>query len=418
DRAKIKLKAGNGGNGCVSFRREKYVPRGGPDGGDGGRGGNIVFVADGQLRTLLDFSYQRHYRAESGADGAGRNMSGKNGEDMLIRVPVGTVVRHAETGKVLADLHKEDRQVVFLRGGNGGRGNARFATATRQAPAFAQDGERTLEHEVVLELKSIADIGLVGYPNAGKSTLLSRVTAARPKIAAYPFTTLQPNFGVVKVHENSFIIADIPGLIEGAHEGAGLGHDFLRHVERTRMLVHVVDLAGTDGRDPLADFEQINLELARFSPELAQRPQVVAANKMDVTEAREYYTLFEEEMDRRGMTVFPISAVTGEGVEALLNHVSRMAQQLPQIRAYEVEDEIEQFPDESGFQVREEDGVFHVEGPLIEKLGRLINLDNYDSQRYFQRQLRERGIIAALEKAGIQEGDTVKLLEIEFDYAP
>nr|WP_122013451.1 GTPase ObgE [Maliibacterium massiliense] len=419
DIAKITLKAGNGGNGSASFRREKYVPRGGPDGGDGGKGGDIVLLADAQLRTLLDFRYKRHYRAPAGGDGAGRNRTGANGADMLIKVPVGTVVRSADTGKVVADLYENGQRVVLLHGGKGGKGNVHFATPTRQAPSFAQNGERTLEHEVLLELKSIADVGLAGFPNAGKSTLLAATTAATPKIAPYPFTTLAPNFGVVQADGTSFIMADIPGLIEGAHQGVGLGHDFLRHIERTRMIIHVVDMAAFDGRDPLEDYDQINQELARFSPALAARPQVVAANKMDVPEAEEALRRLRAKLQGTDIAIYPISAATGQGVKALMRVVAQMVQQLPMPLRYEQEEEIVEFLDENDFTVeRDEDGAYVVYGGMVDKLGRMINLEDYDSMQYFQRVLREKGIIEALERAGIQEGDTVRMLDIAFDYVP
>ncbi|MEW5762825.1 MAG: GTPase ObgE [Bacillota bacterium] len=337
DEAKIYVKGGDGGNGCVAFRREKYVPRGGPAGGDGGRGGNVVLRADAQLATLIDLRYRRHYRAARGAHGLGKNMHGRDGEDLVVRVPVGTVVRDAATGALLADLVTDGQEVVVARGGRGGRGNARFATSTRRAPAFAEKGKPGEERWVLLELKLLADAGLVGFPNAGKSTLIARVSAARPKIADYPFTTLEPHLGVVRVGEGeSFVLADIPGLIEGAHRGSGLGHRFLRHIERTRLLVHVLDTAGSGGRDPVQDFAVINRELAAYDPELAARPQIVAANKMDLPGAAANLERLREVLGER-YEIYPISALTGEGLPRLVHRIAALLRELPRPALREAE---------------------------------------------------------------------------------
>ena len=341
DKAKIVIKAGDGGDGCASFHREKFVMRGGPDGGDGGRGGSVVFLADPNMNTLLDFRFARHYRAERGENGRARMSSGKNGEDLVIRVPVGTLVRDAETGRIVADMNKPNRTRVVLHGGRGGRGNARFATPTRQSPRFAQPGQKTVEHEVELELKTIADVGLIGLPNVGKSTILSVLTSAKPKIANYHFTTLTPNLGVVKRYEKTFVLADIPGLIEGAAEGAGLGHDFLRHVERTRMLVHVVDISGCEGRDPMEDYLAIRSELRQYSERLAELPQLVAANKMDLTGAEDNLELFREELAEDGsdVQVFPVSAATVSGFDALLDAIVKTLAELDRAGRYTVRGE-------------------------------------------------------------------------------
>ncbi len=419
DQAKIILKAGNGGNGCVSFHREKYVPKGGPDGGDGGNGGSIVFVADNRIRTLQDIRFQRIYKAEPGDNGSGRNKKGKDGNDLVIHVPIGTVVRNEETGKVLLDLFVPDEKKVLLRGGKGGWGNAHFATPTRRAPDFALDGERTLEHHVILEIKSIADVGLVGFPNAGKSTFLSAVSAATPKIAPYPFTTLQPNFGVASVGGESFVIADIPGIIEGAHMGVGLGHSFLKHIERTRILLLIIDMTGFDGRDPVEDYRVLLNELKSFSDELTMKMQFVVANKMDVPEAAENLERLEQEIAGK-YEVFPISAVTGEGVKPLLFRLLQAIQELPAPEPFEVEEEIDQFENEREFSVYYDktQDVYVVEGGLINKLGRRTDPNDEKAMSYFQKELREYGIIGKLEELGIQEGDTVQLLDMEFEYLP
>ena len=413
DVAKIVVKAGDGGNGAVSFRREKYVPAGGPDGGDGGNGGSIVFEATNRMRTLLDFRYKRHYRAENGAKGEGNNRKGKQGADLVIQVPPGTVIKDAESGKVMADLMREGDRVVLLPGGKGGKGNSRFATPTRQAPNFAQNGIAAPERTVILELKTIADVGLVGFPNAGKSTLLAAATRARPKIADYPFTTLEPNLGVVEAG-GGFIIADIPGLIEGAHEGAGLGHAFLRHVERTRMLAHVVDMAGTDGRDPVADYEAINRELAAYSPRLAELPQVVVANKMDDPASDGNLERLEAAVAGKH-PIFAISAAAQEGVRELMIALGRMVSQLPPPQPEEAELWAEEI-DPNGLTIEQVDGAYEVNGPLMDRLTRSINFDDDTSLRYFQTLLIRKGVIDALRQAGCGEGDTVRIGALEFDF--
>ncbi len=418
DNAKIFLKAGDGGNGAVSFHREKYVAAGGPDGGDGGRGGNIVLLADTNLSTLADFRYKRKYHAQNGENGAAKRCSGKRGEDLVIRVPKGTLVKDAETGRIMADISGEE-PVILLKGGNGGWGNNHFATSTRQVPRFAKSGNPGEEKEVLLELKLLADVGLVGFPNVGKSTLVSVVSEAKPKIANYHFTTITPVLGVVNMGEGtSFVMADIPGLIEGAGTGAGLGHEFLRHVDRCRLLLHVLDISGSEGRDPLADFEQINLELKTFSEELSQRPMIVVANKCDLIEEEkieEYRKYFEE----KGYAFFPIMAAIAEGTKALINYTAAELQKLPPIKVYEAEPEpVEDFtvPNKREFTLRVEQGVFMVEAPWLLKILESVNPEDYESLQYFQRVLQSSGIIDALIKAGVHDGDTVSVYDIEFDY--
>ena len=415
DHAKIVIKAGSGGDGHASFHREKYVAQGGPDGGDGGRGGDLVFYADPHMSTLLDFKFQRFYRAENGAPGQGALCSGKNGKSLVIHVPIGTIVRDVESGAILADLSEAEKERVVLHGGRGGKGNAKFATSTRQAPRFAQPGQKTLEYEVELELKSIADVGLVGLPSVGKSTILSVLTAAKPKIAAYHFTTLSPNLGVASRHNRSFVLADIPGLIEGAAEGAGLGHDFLRHIERTRMLVHVLDISGSELRDPIEDYEKINDELQKFSPLLAEIPQLVAANKTDLPEAEDNLARFRETYP--GVEVFPVSAATVQGFEALLDRVVQVLDTLPPVLRYEEPDLVEGSAYEPGFHIaRGDDGVFEVTGGDVEKLLDTTDPDDEISMRRFQQMLVKNGIIAALREMGAKDGDGIRLGEWEFDY--
>ncbi len=415
DHAKIVIKAGNGGDGHASFHREKYVAQGGPDGGDGGRGGDLVFYADPHMSTLLDFKFQRFYRAENGAPGQAALSSGKNGKPLVIHVPIGTVVRDIQSGAILADLSEGEKERVILHGGRGGKGNAKFATSTRQAPRFAQPGQKTLEYEVELELKSIADVGLVGLPSVGKSTILSVLTAAKPKIAAYHFTTLSPNLGVASRHNRSFVLADIPGLIEGAAEGAGLGHDFLRHIERTRMLVHVVDISGSELRDPIEDYEKINDELKKFSPLLAEIPQLVAANKTDLPEAEENLAKFRKAYP--DVEVFPVSAATTQGFEALLDRVVQVLDTLPPVLRYEETDLVEGSAYEPGFHItRGDDGVFEVTGGDVEKLLDTTDPDDEISMRRFQQMLVKNGIIAALREMGAKDGDGIRLGEWEFDF--
>ncbi|MEA4914245.1 MAG: GTPase ObgE [Christensenella sp.] len=415
DKARIVVKAGSGGDGHASFHREKYVQQGGPDGGDGGRGGDLVFYADPHMSTLLDFKYQRFYRAENGEPGGAALCTGKNGKPLVIRVPVGTIVRDVESGAILADMSEGDKERVILRGGRGGKGNAKFATATHQAPRFAQPGIKTSEYEVELELKSIADVGLVGLPSVGKSTILSVLTAAKPKIAAYHFTTLSPNLGVASRHNRSFVLADIPGLIEGAAEGAGLGHDFLRHIERTRMLVHVVDIAGSEMRDPIEDFQKINDELTKFSPMLGEIPQLVAANKTDLPESEENLARFKEAYP--DVEVFPVSAVTVQGFEALLDRIVQVLDTLPPVLRYEETELAETSSYESGFHIeRGDDGVFDVTGGEVEKLLDSTDPDDDLSMRRFQQMLVKNGIIAALREMGAKDGDSIRLGEWEFDF--
>ncbi len=416
DKAKILIKSGDGGDGSVSFHREKYVAKGGPDGGNGGRGGSVLFFADPNMSTLLDFKYQRHFFAERGENGSARLSSGKMGADIVIKVPVGTLVRDLGTGKVVADLNTPNKTKVVLHGGRGGKGNAHFSTPTRQTPRFSQPGQKTLEHEVELELKTIADVGLIGLPNVGKSTILSVLTSARPKIANYHFTTLTPNLGVVKRYETTFVLADIPGLIEGAAEGAGLGHDFLRHVERTRMLVHVVDVSGCEGRDPLTDYRQINEELEKYSERLAALPQLVAANKMDLTDAEENLERFQDALKSEGVKVFPVSAATVSGFDALLDEILKTLAVLPKTFEFEEEEMVQTQKYEPGFEVTVEDGVFVVTGGTIEYLLDTTYANDDASMRRFQQYLIKEGVIDALRQKGATEESTVRMGEWEFDF--
>ncbi|MHC1787194.1 MAG: GTPase ObgE [Christensenellales bacterium] len=412
DRTEIKLKAGDGGNGSVSFHREKYVLNGGPDGGDGGVGGDIILQADHNLHTLLDFRYHSKYEAENGTEGSGGRCSGKAGQHLIIRLPVGTIVRDKATGDVVADMFEEGREIVILHGGRGGFGNQHFATSIRQAPNFAKPGIKTLWHDFVLELKTIADVGLVGFPNVGKSSILAAVTAARPKIANYPFTTLTPNLGIVSHHGVSFAMADIPGLIENASQGAGLGFNFLRHVERTRLLIHVVDVSGTEGRDPVEDLHTINEELRRYG-QLDRRPQIIAANKMDLPGADDKLPLLQEAAG--DVPVFPVSAATRQGFEDLLNHVIGMLATLPPPERFEERAVVEEAP-VSGFQIDKQEGVYLVRGASVDNLLGSVNFDDADSLLWFHRTLKRSGIIDALREAGAQEGDTVEIDGMQFDF--
>lgn len=418
DRVTINAKAGDGGNGAVAFHREKYVQNGGPDGGDGGRGGDIVLLADRNMHTLLDFRYKRKYFAEGGTAGAGTLRKGKNGAPLVIRVPVGTIVRDQETGRLVADMHEDGREKVLLHGGRGGWGNAHFATPTRQAPNFAKPGHKNEARNFELELKTIADVGLVGYPNVGKSSILSVVSAAKPKIANYHFTTLQPNLGIVRQDGTDFVMADIPGLVEGAHEGTGLGHDFLRHVERTRLLVHVLDMAGSEGRDPLADFAQINLELSQYGA-LGELPQIVAANKMDLTGAEENLQRFQDMLTEEGrdIPVFPVSAATSHGFTPLLREIVRTLPELPPSQVFpEQSIEEELVEDQQGFTVRKENGEYIVDGPGMRRLLDSVNFDDTESLNWFHKTLRRLGVIDALREAGAGEGDTVVVVDMAFDF--
>ncbi len=421
DRARIIIKSGKGGDGHVSFRREKFVPNGGPDGGDGGKGGDIIFEVDEGLNTLTDYRHRRKFAAKAGEEGGKKNCHGKNGEDLVLKVPEGTVIKDAESGKVIADMSGDNKRQIILTGGRGGLGNQHYATSTMQAPKYAQPGGEAIEIEVQLELKVIADVGLVGFPNVGKSTFLSRVTNAKPKIANYHFTTLNPNLGVVDLDGNGFVIADIPGLIEGASEGVGLGHEFLRHIERTKVIIHMVDGASVEGRDPLADILAINKELEAYDPSILEKPQVIAANKMDVCMegSDEIIATLRNEFEPKGIQVFAISAVSGQGVKELLYHVQELLKTCPdEITIYEPEfDPALRFFDDEPFTVElNEDGEYVVEGPRIEKMLGYTNIDSEKGFLFFQRFLKEQGILKQLEEFGIQEGDTVRMYGLMFDY--
>lgn len=420
DQAKIYIKAGDGGDGAVSFHREKYVAAGGPDGGDGGKGGDIVFVVDDNILNLIDFRYKRKYVAEKGQNGGGKNCSGRNAPDLVVKVPRGTVVREIKSGRILADL-STDEPAVIAHGGKGGRGNAHFATSTRQIPKFAKPGFRGDEYEVMLELKLIADVGLVGFPNVGKSTLISVVSAAKPKIANYHFTTLTPVLGVVKIEEGkSFVMADIPGLIEGASEGIGLGHEFLRHVERCRLIVHVIDVSGSEGRDPIEDFKAINHELENFSMELAEAPQIVAANKSDMATPEQVERL-RNYVEDQGLLFYEISAATTKGTKELMYGVWERLSVLPPVKQFEAQPLTQEELDDKliskkDFRVTVEDGVYFVEADWLLDILRTANMDDYSSLQYFQNVLRTSGIIDKLEEMGIEEGDTVSIFDFEFEY--
>lgn len=420
DQAKIYIKAGDGGDGAVSFHREKYVAAGGPDGGDGGKGGDIVFVVDDNISNLIDFRYKRKYVAEKGQNGGGKNCSGRNAPDLVVKVPRGTVVKEIKSGRILADL-STDEPAVIAHGGKGGRGNAHFATSTRQIPKFAKPGFRGDEYEVMLELKLIADVGLVGFPNVGKSTLISVVSAAKPKIANYHFTTLTPVLGVVKIEEGkSFVMADIPGLIEGASEGVGLGHEFLRHVERCRLIVHVIDVSGSEGRDPIEDFKAINHELENFSMELAEAPQIVAANKSDMATPEQVERL-RNYVEDQGLLFYEISAATTKGTKELMYGVWERLSVLPPVKQFEAQPLTQEELDDKliskkDFRVTVEDGVYFVEADWLLDILRTANMDDYSSLQYFQNVLRTSGIIDKLEEMGIEEGDTVSILDFEFEY--
>jgi GTP-binding protein len=421
DSAKIIIKSGRGGDGCVSFRREKYVPDGGPDGGDGGKGGNVIFVVDESINTLNEFRHKHKFAAQTGEQGGKRNCSGKKGEDLIVKVPAGTIIREASTDKVIADMSGDNKKQLILTGGKGGQGNQHFATASMQAPKYAQPGQEALELEVRLELKVIADVGLVGFPNVGKSTLLSCVTNATPKIANYHFTTLNPILGVVDLGDgDGFVIADIPGLIEGASQGIGLGHEFLRHIERTKVMIHVVDAASTEGRDPIADIYAINKELESFNPGLLDKPQVIAANKIDAIYEGENEVIqsLREEFEPKGMKVFPISAVSKKGLKEMLYYVKGL---LDNMDKTPVIYEQEYFPDSHiseafTVEISPEDGAFVVEGPRIDKMLGYTNIESEKGFLFFQRFLKQQGILEELEKQGIQEGDTVRMYGLEFDY--
>lgn len=413
DKAPFTAKAGNGGNGCVSFHREKFVINGGPDGGDGGNGGSVILLADGNMRTLLDFRFRAKYFATNGEDGKAGRSSGKAGEDLVIKVPVGTLVR-GENDQVIADMFEAGQRRVLLHGGRGGWGNAHFATPTRQAPNFAKPGQKCEITEFELELKSIADVGLVGYPNVGKSTILSVVTAARPKIANYHFTTLAPNLGICRQYGTDFVMADIPGLVEGASDGVGLGIRFLRHVERTRLLVHVVDIAGSEGRDPVEDFEHICDELVAYG-DLAERPQIVAANKMDLPGAEENLERLKKHLKGTDIEVYPVSAATQQGFDALMGAIVRILPTLPERRVFEEELPVET-AEQAPFTIEKDGGYYVVSGPTMEQLIDSVNFTDQESLNYFHRTLRSRGVIDALRAAGAKEGDSVVIGDMEFDF--
>ncbi|MDN3020206.1 GTPase ObgE [Paenibacillus sp. BSR1-1] len=424
DQVKIYVKGGDGGNGMVAFRREKYVPKGGPAGGDGGKGANVVFQVEEGLRTLMDFRYQRHFKANRGEHGMSKNQHGRNSKDMIVKVPPGTVVTDAETKEVIADLVEHGQQAIIAKGGRGGRGNSRFATPANPAPELAENGEPGQERDVILELKLLADVGLVGFPSVGKSTLLSVVSSAKPKIAEYHFTTIVPNLGMVETEDGrSFVMADLPGLIEGAHSGVGLGHQFLRHIERTRVIVHVIDMAATEGRDPFEDYLTINKELQEYNLRLTERPQIIVANKMDMPGAEENLETFKEKLEE-DYPVFPISAITRKGLRELLFAVADKIEETPEFPLEHEEEDTgvhrvlykhEKDPD--AFHIsRESDGSFVVSGEKIEKLFKMTNFSTEESVRRFSRQLRGLGVDEALRERGAKDGDVVKLLDFEFEF--
>ncbi|RQD70614.1 MAG: GTPase ObgE [Tindallia sp. MSAO_Bac2] len=431
DQAEIQLKAGDGGNGIVAFRRETFVPDGGPSGGDGGKGGDIIIEADAGLRTLMDFRYKKKYEAQRGEDGKNKNRFGKQGEDLIVKVPCGTLIKNKETNEILIDLLEDGQRYLVAEGGQGGKGNARFKTSVRQAPQFATAGEKGKNIEVILELKLIADVGLVGFPNVGKSTLLSVITDAQPKIANYHFTTLTPNLGVVQNKwGDSFVVADIPGVIEGAHQGVGLGLDFLRHIERTRILVHVIDIAGIEGRNPLQDFEKLNEELNRYAVDLSDRPQIIAGNKSDLMHDTSISDEFIDTMKAKGYPVVLISAATGKGIDELLKEVSNLLKTTEEQEAEKAEKDqaaklemagrkIIRFTDQEkskNFNAYKKNGIYYVEGELVRKLIYSLNMDSMDALLHFYRVLQKNGVIKELKKLGVQEGDTVNIMDVEFDF--
>ena len=420
DYAKIIIKSGDGGNGAVSFRREKYVAAGGPDGGDGGRGGSIYFIVDPDSNTLVDFRFKKKFKAENGKNGEGARRYGKSGEDLYVKVPIGTLIKDVETGKIIADLSHKGQKELILPGGRGGKGNSHFATSTRQAPRFSQDGEKGIEKEVILELKLLADVGLIGFPNVGKSTFLSKTTSANPKIADYHFTTLEPNLGVVKNdYGESFVIADIPGIIEGASNGTGLGLQFLRQIERTRLLLHVIDVSGIEGRNPVDDFKTINEELKSYSEKLSKRKQIIVANKIDSMQDENLYNDLEKLAKENNMEIFKISAVTGEGISELLKRVSQVLKELPKEELYdEVEDKkvYTLQEEQEGYTIKKEDGIFVVDGPAVDRVMRRVNLEDNESMYYFQKCLDSLGVNQKLKEAGVQEGDTVNICGWELEW--
>lgn len=419
DYAKIIIKSGDGGNGAVSFRREKYVAAGGPDGGDGGRGGSIYFVVDPDSNTLIDFRFKKKFKAENGKNGEGARKYGKSGGDLYVKVPIGTLIKDVETGKIIADLSKKGQKELILPGGRGGKGNCHFATSTRQAPRFSQEGEKGIEKEIILELKLLADVGLIGFPNVGKSTFLSRTTSATPKIADYHFTTLEPNLGVVKnEYGDSFVIADIPGIIEGASNGTGLGLQFLRHIERTRLLLHVIDVSGVEGRIPVEDFKTINEELKSYSEKLSKRKQIIVANKIDSMQDETLYDDLEKLAKENNLEIFKISAATGEGLQELLKRTSEVLKELPKEELYEIEEKkvytLEE--EQEGFTIKRENGIFIVDGPAVDRVMRRVNLEDNESMYYFQKCLDSLGVNQKLKEAGVQEGDTVDICGWELEW--
>lgn len=414
DKVKIFAKAGNGGDGAVSFHREKYVPNGGPDGGDGGNGGSVIFKVDTSKNTLLDFKFQKHFRAGNGENGSASNCKGKTSDDLYVLVPRGTIIRDSETGRIIADMFHNDEEKVVLVGGNGGKGNAHFANAQRKTPGFSQRGETTVEREIVLELKTIADVGLVGFPNVGKSTLLSMITAARPKIANYHFTTLSPNLGVLNRYEETAVIADIPGLVEGASEGIGLGHSFLRHVERVRLIVHLVDISAIEGRDPFEDFKTINRELENYSFSLLDVPQIVCVNKCDLVTDDSAITAFEEKIGQR---VVRMSAVIGEGMDVLVDRIFEELAKLPPPAPMEFEEYTYEKKDSSSYEINlGENGEYILTGGFVDMLCKNIVLSDPESFNYFQKLLKDNGIIKDLRKKGAKDGDTICIADMEFDF--
>ena len=423
DRAKIYIRSGKGGDGAVSFRREPFVPEGGPDGGDGGKGGDVIFQADENLRTLMDFRYKRKYEAENGQTGMKKKRFGKNGQDLVIKVPVGTMIIDEESGLLMKDLTENGQSFVAAKGGKGGKGNAKYATSTRQAPNFAEAGGFAKERQVILEMKLIADVGLVGFPNVGKSTLLSVSTSARPKIANYHFTTIAPNLGVVQIYDTSFVMADIAGIIEGAHEGAGLGHKFLKHIERTKVLIHVVDVSGSEGRDPVEDFDKINKELEQYSPKLLKKPQIVAANKIDLTdEESPEYIEFKEYVESKGYKVFPMSAPINIGVREVLaeaaSQLQRLSEEPPEDDEYEMFDfeADEQDPDYRVVKVTFDGRNYVLEGRQLEKIFNSTNFNDAGSLRYLYKYIEKSGAVEKMREMGIEDGDTIRIKDFEFEY--
>ena len=419
DYVKIIVKSGDGGNGAVSFRREKYVAAGGPDGGDGGKGGDVYFTVDPDANTLINFRFMKKYKAEDGKNGEGNHRYGKSAEDLYIKVPLGTIIKDAQTEEILADLSEKGQTEMVFQGGRGGKGNSHFATSTRQAPSFSQDGEKGIEKEIILELKLLADVGLIGFPNVGKSTFLSVVTSATPKIADYHFTTLEPNLGVVKSeYGDSFVIADIPGIIEGASQGTGLGLQFLRHIERTRLLLHFIDVSGTEGRNPVEDFKIINEELKKYSEKLSKRKQIIVANKIDSMQDEELFLELAKLAKKNKMEIFKISAATGEGIKELITHVTEVLKTLPKEELVETKERkiYTLQDDEDKFTITKEDDIWVVDGPGVQKIMRRVNLEDNESMHYFQKCLNQLGVNEKLKQAGVQEGDTVRVVDWELEW--